>query len=178
MSKRKASKAPTHATRQLTATSWEYRGITIDLNAAGRFLASMPGRQLRTPSILRMKQVIDEALEVAFKPFDGLIEITSYRSADADPASIVDEFKTDYFGRVVLVRRKIVAPAEHKSGFIDETDRHHYAVIVDQPGAAEAWRAHWEAKARKAERVAQLDAEINDAHKAIPYADKDGSARS
>lgn len=143
--------------------TWTHRGVTIKLiSSNGQFSAEMPGRKLRAPSLDAMKKKIDE--NMTFEPFDAFTEENGYSSVRKDEKIAAEHKSPGKHYHPRLVRRHIVAYDRANERFVDDAGQVYREVIRSEPGIIEAWREMMEAEDRKAERIAQLDAEI-DVHK-------------
>lgn len=55
-------------------TKWEHKGITIELDSMGSFIATVGGEFVRKPSLDAMRKFISDSAKKVFKPFDALTD--------------------------------------------------------------------------------------------------------
>jgi hypothetical protein len=153
-----------------TEITYTHKGtkITFDSERAV-FRAERDGRTMRAPSLDAIKKQIEEATK--FDAFDAYIEGSGYtfkRLVEEHPERVAAHAKVGGYDRY-LVKLRIVGFDRKEKQFRDEDGQTHHAIIRAVTGAVEAWVAHEDVRRQKLEREAQLQAEVNDAHKKIPF---------
>jgi hypothetical protein len=151
------------------APSWDYKGTEITFNVErATFYASIGKRRFSAPSLDAMKRKLDEQRE--FAGFTGYIEVDAYYAKREIERGAVEVARTKRARgtdrEALLLRVEIVGfdrkEREYRMADGSAPDRSAIYVTDDEAGFIATWKEFHEAEYRKAERVAQLDAEINE----------------